>query len=189
MLSKVPGSAIWLLMSGLCLLAIICFVCAVGYLIYYMVKKSDRHSNAVILTSLILVVIAAVSWILNAGWLRVFLTVVGAPFLHSIVFIVMSVFASKHARDSRRIRIASIVYQLTYILSYLCFPDGGDIGGMYFFFGLIHNDVLVSTAFFICIMSLISHFIVFINLIVQMFMRGKNRFSRENIPPPPDNHG
>ena len=37
----------------------------------------------------------------------------------------------------------------TYLLSYLLFPDGGDIGSMYLFFGLIRNDMIANIMMYI----------------------------------------
>ena len=47
-------------------------------------------------------------------------------------------------------------------------PDGGDIGGMYFFFGLIHSDTLSVAANFISSVACIAHIVLFILQIVEI---------------------
>ena len=47
-------------------------------------------------------------------------------------------------------------------------PDGTDVGEMYFFFGLIHSDVLSGVANFISSIAVIGHIVLFVMQIVEI---------------------
>jgi len=55
---------------------------------------------------------------------------------------------------------------VTYILTYILLPDAGDYGGMYFFFGLIHSDLLSGIDLHISIIAFEVHFVLFILQII-----------------------
>lgn len=122
--------------------------------------KSNREGNSikikVIITSVLCIVIAGVSWILNFGWIRFIMTFMLIPFIHAIVFFLINLFTSFHINKSNNLKLFNFLYCITYLLAYLFLPDGGDVGGMYVFFGLIHSDWFVdisgsiSTFAFIC---------------------------------------
>ena len=48
------------------------------------------------------------------------------------------------------------------MVSYLSFPDGGDYGPMYVFFGLVHNDIVARIAGVICVIGFVANIIVLI---------------------------
>ena len=92
------------------------------------------------------IIIAAISWVMNFGWYRVFLTWFPIPLVHTVAFAVLIHKAVYLMSRYKRFRIYSIFAHITYLASYLLFPDGGDMGPGYVFFGLIRNDAAYSIA-------------------------------------------
>ena len=92
------------------------------------------------------IIIAAISWVMNFGWYRVFLTWFPIPLVHTVAFAVLIHKAVYLMSRYKRFRIYSIFSHITYLASYLLFPDGGDMGPGYVFFGLIRNDAAYSIA-------------------------------------------
>ena len=92
----------------------------------------------------ICILIASASWILNMGWLRLILTWFAVPFIHPIIFVVINSKALPNIIYSAKLKIYTLITYITYVLMYVFLPDGGDIGPMYTFFGLISNDLAVN---------------------------------------------
>ncbi len=108
-------------------------------------KKPNRIRPKPLYTipSAVCVIVAAVSWIMNMGWLRVFLTWIPIPLIYSIFFIIASRRAARFITlndADKKMRSLMISSHITYLLSFLFFPDFGDTGSPYVFFGLIHNN-------------------------------------------------
>ena len=129
--------------------------------------NSTRHKKSVI-RSLVLMGIVAVSWIFNMGWIRFFLTIVSAPLIHGIVFFLVNMFVAGYMDKSRGVVNLNSLFMITYILSYLLFPDGSDTGEMYFFFGLIHNDTLSGIASILSSWIFTAHIILIVLQLVAV---------------------
>ena len=105
-------------------------------------RRPDRIKQKSI-PSTVCIVIAAVSWIMNMGWLRVFLTWFPIPILHTIFFKLVNIRVAKWVRLNRatlKTKLLSALSCAFYLLAYLLFPDVGDVGTGYMFFGLIHDS-------------------------------------------------
>ncbi len=102
------------------------------------------------------------SWILNIGWYRFILTLLAFPVIHSVLFAIINGKAILKLFLSKKIKIYTLLSFATYIISYISFPDGGDHGPMYVFFGLLHNNTIAKIAGALCVISFIAHIIVLI---------------------------
>ena len=111
------------------------------------VKSHNAEKLVHTVTSVVCILVAAASWILNPGWLRVFLTIVGVPIYYSIGFMIVIGLCSTYASRSTRLRTYIILLEILYVLTFLAFPDIGDYGPSYMFFGLIRSDSVVGVGF------------------------------------------
>lgn len=138
-------------------------------------KRNAPNAKKAALFSLFCMLLAAASWVLNMGWIRFSMTILFIPFLHAIVFSVTNLFAASYVDESRRMRLLNILFCITYLLSYLFFPDRGDIGGLYFFFSLIRNNTLASIAMRITYIAFFAHVALLILQIIQIVKIKKKR--------------
>lgn len=128
-------------------------------------KTEDYIKMKCMILTLLCMTIAAVSWLLNMGWLRFVMTYTLIPFVHAIIFFLANLFSAKYMQKSKKLKAIFIMFCITYLLSYLLLADGGDIGEMYVFFGLIHNNKI----FYICnYLSGIAVFVHIVLLILQI---------------------
>ena len=116
------------------------------------------------------ILIVAASWILNMGWYRVILTWLTVPFVHPVIFAVINGKVLPNLIYSAKLRAYTLTTYITYVLMYAFFPDGGDIGSAYVFFGLINNNTAVHILGVLSTVSLVAY-IVF--TILQIIESGK----------------
>ncbi len=131
------------------------------------IKKGSKYRAFLIVLSLLCILIAAASWIFNMGWYRFILTFLLAPFIHAIIFFIVNFFMAPAAERSRSVKILNLFFCLTYLAMYLLFPDGGDHGPMYFFFGLVRNDVLSAVAMGVAFLAFAAHIALLVALITE----------------------
>ena len=139
---------------GSFILMITCFgipvFVAIGALIFLIIiTKKFRRQGAVadkkwLIGTIVCVIIAAISFIMNPGWIRVVLLWLGVPWIHISAFLFVGILASYKIRYSKAIKIISILSCLTYLFANFLLPDGGDYEGPYMFFTIIRNDFLVT---------------------------------------------
>ena len=153
----------------------------IGLIVFGIVKaiKVLKQNNfygkkRTMLMSIFYILIVIASWFLNMGWIRFFMTFLLIPFIHAVVFILTNFFATKYFDKSTKIRKLNLWFTISYLIAYLLMPDGGDIGGLYFFFGLIHNDTLSYVANFISSIAVMGHIVMFIMQIVEIKKIKKN---------------
>ena len=103
------------------------------------------------LITIFTVVIMFLSWLFNIGWFRIILMWIPIPLLHTIFFMLINFKASAKVLSFKNLEKYMIYSCVTFLLSYLLFPDGGDIGEMYFFFGLIRSNFLSGIVMFIAV--------------------------------------
>ena len=120
------------------------------------------------LFSILCVLIAAASWVFNLGWFRTFITMSGIPVVHAILFFFMNSRAAAYFEKSSRMKLYTRLSGLFYLGAYLLFPDGGDYGPMYMFFGLIRSDTICTAAFFLSFACLTAHVVM---LVMQYNLR------------------
>ena len=131
-------------------------------------KSKSLYSKKVILYTVAAIVIAAISWILNMGWIRFFMTFLGIPFIHGIVFFLANMFFAKYTDRSRGMSALNLWFVISYLVVYLLLPDGGDYGEAYFFFGLIQSDALSGVAGLISNAAIVAHIVLFVLQIISM---------------------
>ncbi len=157
----IKGMVGLLLVIGLIVLGIVKAIKTLKQNNFYCKKKT-------ILMSLLYILIVIVSWFLNMGWIRFFMTFLLIPFVHAVVFFLTNFFATKYFDKSPKIRKLNFWFIISYLITYLLMPDGGDYGGMYFFFGLIHSDTLAGIANFVSSVAGIAHIVLFVLQIVEI---------------------
>lgn len=108
------------------------------------------------------------SWIFNIGWYRLILTFLAFPFVHYVLFAIINGKSMLKLFSSKKLKYYIWISFSTYIISYLSFPDGGDYGPMYVFFGLINNNHVINIASVLCATSFIIHVIVSVLQIIEI---------------------
>lgn len=141
----------------------------------------DRKSGAwnrtkMLLFSMLALLIAAAAWIYNMGWIHLIMTFLGIPFIHAIIFVLNNLFVSSYTDESRTLKLQNRMFIITYLLLYLFLVDGGDVGGLYCFFGLLHNEWLIGIAQGIFHFALLAHIAEFVIQIV-LIARIKKKWS------------
>ncbi len=133
-------------------------VCLVRLLLK--LKKLNRPIIIFYYFLMVLCVISALtSWIMNMGWYRFFLTFLLFPIIHAVIFVTVNIVVLPKLCDSAKVKTYTLISYMTYLFSYLLFPDGGDVGEMYLFFGLIQNNAVADITFPISIICFITHII------------------------------
>ena len=129
-------------------------------------RRSKGHSNKTAKKWYVIIILSVVimilSWIFNMGWLRVVLTWIPLPFIHTVAFLFINIKTANKVSSFQSLKKYIILSCTTYLLSYLLFPDGGDIGGMYFFFGLIRNNLIASIMMYIAPIVLLANIAVLV---------------------------
>ena len=108
------------------------------------------------------------SWIFNIGWYRLILTFLAFPVIHYVLFAIINGKAMLKLFLSKKLKIYTLLSYVTYIIFYLSFPDGGDYGPMYVFFGLINNNNTAKIAGALCLISFIAHTIIAILQLIEI---------------------
>lgn len=131
-------------------------------------KKGDLIKRKVIAVTLTCIAVAAASWIFNMGWIRFIMTLLLIPFIHAIIFFLVNIFSSKYLLKSKKTKHIYIIFCITYLLFYLLLPDGGDVGEMYVFFGLIHSNTISNICNSISSFAILAHIILLILQIAEI---------------------
>ena len=119
-----------------------------------------------ILLSLLSILIVAISWLMNFGFLRLFCTIMLIPFAHAIIVFTICVVASNYS-FSKKMRLYNMLFDLTYVLSNVFFPDADELSGR-MFFGLIENDFMCNLGGVLSIIALIVHIILLVIQIIEI---------------------
>lgn len=151
------------------LIAIVAVVAAV-YRIVHTVRMNkelgNRTGNKWIILTVLCAVAALISWIFNFGWLRVFLSLFGFPLFYGAFFCFANCMAAARTAEMDAMKKYIPWSCITYLLAYLCFPDGGDVGEMYVFFGLIRDDGIAHIAMVVSIAAFVANIVLLILEIV-----------------------
>ena len=160
-----------LLLYALIAIIIIAVLVIVGGTIIAIIKsyKQGNHSKRnAILASLLCIVVAGFSWVLNMGWIRFIMTFMLIPFIHAIIFFLINFFTAGYIHKSKKLRNINIFFCLTYLLFYILLPDGGDVGETYVFFGLIHSNLFSNICNAISSLAVFVHIVLFILQIIEI---------------------
>lgn len=115
------------------------------------------------------VLVMLASWLMNMGWLRLFGTWLLLPLHHSALFIAANLVSARNWDDDGEASTLMVYSHITFLLSYILLPDGGDIGPMYFCFGLVRNDTAAHIAFIAAVIVFIVHIVI----IADQFSHGR----------------
>ena len=118
------------------------------------------------LLSIVFILVAAASWVLNVGWLRVILTLFLAPVFHAVLFFVGNHFCARYIPQNKWLKLVTGCSYVTYLLLYLLLPDFGDVRPGYLFFHLIENDMAAS----VCMVISEGLFFLHIAILVMQYV-------------------
>lgn len=138
-------------------------------------REKNCHNRAAKIWKILIilfVIIAILSWILNMGWYRFVLTLVLAPVIHAVFFAIVNIKSAEKAVLFPKMKKYMVLSCATYLLAYLLFPDAGDIGEMYLFFGLIKSDAIANVLIYVAPIIFIVNGVI---LVLQSFALGKCR--------------
>lgn len=141
MLVNASRNILWIIPAVIFLLFILAIVTAVAIFIINIVKAKRSRDYTKLkynLLSAVCILLVAVSWFTNIGWVRV-ITIIIPPIHALLLFFIINGTASQ-SRFSTRLVWYIRLSCITYLLANVLLPDGGDIGPMYVFFGLIKNN-------------------------------------------------
>ena len=113
--------------------------------------------------SIICTILVAASYFFNIGWLRVFGLWLGIPFIHAIFFVISNSLSADYIEKSSALRNNVVITNITYFLAYALLLDFGDVGGPYAFFGLIHNEILVTVCSVVAQIAFVANIICIVN--------------------------
>ena len=149
------------------------------------IKKSEKEGTkktqvqGYVNLVLIFILIAAVAWILNMGWFRFILTFLCVPIIHTVFWAIVNINAARKLELVGTTKKLFLLSYVTYITPYLFLPDAGDEGPMYFFFGLIRNDVLSDIMMSVASICFIVNIAILIIEIVGLIKVKKKEKSQE----------
>ncbi len=126
--------------------------------------------------SAVLILVAAASWVLNIGWLRVILTWFLAPVSHAALFFLGNHFCAKYISENKWLKLVTVCSYVIYLSLYLLLPDFGDVGQGYLFFHLIESNVAASVCMVISEGLFFLHIAILVAQYVLYFLhKGKRR--------------
>ena len=133
-------------------------------------RNGDKSKFIYVAISVLCVIIMVASWFLNFGWIRFILTLYMIPLIHAAVFVSTSNFSAAHVNQSKRLKIYTILYYVTYVLGYVTLSDAGDDGPMYVFFGLIRNSTIINISYYVSFIFSLAHAALFVLQIVEVII-------------------
>ena len=157
-------------------LAVVIF--GVKKIIELMKKHQFFKYKKPLVISFICIFIAALSFIFNIGWFRVMMFMTLIPIIHPIIFVITNIYSSQFSKEYRGLKLTNFLFIITYLIFWIMFPDGGDVGPGYFLFGLVRDDDLMAVAFVVSALAGVAHIALFVAQIVQILLIKKNE-SRE----------
>lgn len=163
---------------------IVQFVAIIGLIIWGIAKvikllKKNRpiKNKKPLVLSIICIVIATASLVLNIGWIRFGMIIMLIPIIQPILFLMTNLYASQLFVDSPRLRITNYLFIATYLIFWVLLPDGGDIGPSYCLFNLVRNDAFTDVAWAVSGIVGIAHIVFFVLQIIQFVKIKKKKAS------------
>ncbi|MFA7636636.1 MAG: hypothetical protein WCX81_02615 [Monoglobales bacterium] len=143
---------------------------SVVWAIVKLFKKNSSNKSVVkaVVASVLSMLLCGATWIFNMGWYRFIMMFSLIPYFHVAVFFIINILAAKYKQHSRKLSIMNVLFFVTYIAFYIFLPDGGDIGGAYAFFGLIHDEVLINNCYLISFVAILAHIVLLILQIIKI---------------------
>ncbi len=165
-----------LIVVGIAALSILVLIGITVWKCIMLWKKGDKSQIKYCIIPILCMLLACVAYFLNFGWIRFIFFLV--PIFHTIAFLIINTLSSKYIEKSVKLKRYTVLSYVTYPLFYILFPDGGDTGLIYTFFGLIHNKVIV----YICMTIAIAAFAVNLTVLILQLIEGFviNKKEKEN---------
>lgn len=162
MLSNIPGTIFLVFILSVFSIGIITAIVVVSKSLILCINGGNSTKLKYNSFAIVLIVIAIISWILNMGWFRFILTILAVPIIHTTAFLIINNLSLSYVDKSKKLHKFVVLTYISYILPYLFFPDGADIGTMYVFFGLIHNDFIANLFFHVSYLTFICNIILLV---------------------------
>jgi len=131
-----------------------------------LIKNGFNGKKSELITLILCTATGILAILFNMGWLRVIFFV--GIVVHGVVFFNTAFSASRY---SGTLKLNYYFCCITYALTYMFFPDVGDIGGEYFFFGLIRDERFVDFASFIAFTSFVANVVLIVPLLTETIRR------------------
>ncbi len=164
---------------------IVKFVAIIGLIIWGIVKliKLIKKNGLVknkkpLVLSIICIIIATASLVLNMGWIRFGMIFMLIPIIHPILFLITNLYVSQFFVETPRLRIINFLFIITYLIFWILLPDGGDIGPSYCLFNLVRNDDFTDVAFAVSGIAGTAHIVLFGLQIIQFVKLKKKKASK-----------
>jgi hypothetical protein len=130
-----------------------------------------KNKNNLILLALFSIIIVAISYVLNFGFVRLLGLITLIPFAHAVLVLIIGITAGKYS-EHKRIRLYNILFSLTYVLSNVFYPDADELSGR-MFFGLIENSFMCNLGDVVSIVALTVHVILLVLQLIEITHAGK----------------
>ena len=140
-------------------------------------KKNNLKNKKPLLLSVLCIVIATASFVLNIGWIRFSMTIMLIPIIQPIVFLKTNLHASNFFCESSRLRVINYLFIATYLIFWVLLPDGGDIGPSYCLFNLVRNEVFTDAAWTVSGIAGMAHVVLFIIQIIEFVILKMKKLS------------
>lgn len=144
--------------------------------------KNQNRVFLIVLVSVVSIMLSALAWLTNFGWLRAYLFVKGIPFIHATVFLAINVFSAFFYEKCHKIGKVNLIFTITYLLVNILLPDYGDGASGYFFFGFVKDGSFLTAAMIISIVLLAVHIALLavqIIMMVNVRIKEKRRLRKE----------
>lgn len=142
MLSKIDAYFFLLLVAVTLVAFVLTLIILFVKTIISSIKSGNFTKLKYTLISILCIIVATLSWFSNFGWLRFIASTLAVPIIHNIAFIIINYLTLQYIEKSNTLKRHVVFSYITYLLGYILFPDSGDNGPMYVFFGLIHNNFI-----------------------------------------------
>lgn len=93
----------------------------------------------------IIIAIAIIARLMNFGWYTILMIAGGIP-VHMVAFYLINKKLFSYTTNNANLNsliILIILSSITFVMPYILYPDGGDIGGTYAIFGLVKNPPMI----------------------------------------------
>ena len=103
--------------------------------------QKERNYKWVYILSICVSVIVSFSFFLNLGWYRAISIMAGGLcFGHLALYYITNIRSAPFLKKNKLLTMIMIIQNITYSLYHFLWPDSGDVGGAYAFFGQIRFD-------------------------------------------------
>ncbi len=139
------------------------------------IKLTKKEKNVLIASSIVLFLLTFSSWILNFGYLRLIMSFILFPIFHYTAALLINIFSAMQRKFSDKLKIYTLIYNISYVLFHFLLPDEVDDGERYFFYGLIKSDAISKFASVIAWVCLAVGTVLFILQIVEIVIAKKKQ--------------